>query len=85
MCLAFQARPSTKDVDAVFAPEADYLLAMKALSARVDATDKGDVEFLAGILGIRTSEEVFAILQKYYPRQVIKPATQFFIEELFQK
>jgi len=28
---------------------------------------------------------VFAILEKYYPRQQIKPATQFFVEELFEQ
>jgi hypothetical protein len=27
----------------------------------------------------------FAILEKYYPRQQIKPATQFFVEELFEQ
>jgi hypothetical protein len=25
--------------------------------------------------------EVFAILEQYYPRQQIRPATQFFVEE----
>jgi hypothetical protein len=132
MCLVFDARPSTKDVDAIFrptqeirqaaervatahglksdwlndavkgfvvphpqrvlfdfshlkvyVPEPDYLLAMKTLAARVDTTDKGDVQLLIKLLGLKTAEEVFTILEKYYPRQQIKPATQFFIEELF--
>jgi len=26
-----------------------------------------------------------ALLEKYYPRQQIKPATQFFVEELFEQ
>ena len=134
MCIVFDARPSTKDVDAVFkpteqiraailrvalnnhlredwlndavkgfivphpqriffnlshlkvfVPEPDYLLAMKTLSARVDATDKDDVIFLIKHLQLKSPEEVFAILQKYYSHQNIKPATQFFIEELFEK
>jgi hypothetical protein len=132
MCLAFDARPATKDVDAVFrparqireaaarvarahglredwlndavkgyvvphpqrvlfdfpnlkvyVPEADYLLAMKTLAARADATDRGDVELLIKLLGLKSAEEVFGILEKYYPRQQIKPTTQFFVEELF--
>ena len=132
MCLVFDARPATKDVDAVFrptqqirqaaervarayglrgdwlndavkgfvvphpqrvlfdfsnlkvyVPEPDYLLAMKTLAARVDATDRGDVELLIRTLGLKTPQEVFAILEKYYPRQQIKSATQFFVEELF--
>ncbi|MEO6724157.1 MAG: hypothetical protein ABIU20_07835 [Blastocatellia bacterium] len=133
MCLVYQARPSTKDVDAVFqptsqmraaaqrvaqahglrddwlndavkgfvvehlqrilfdfpalkvyVPEPDYLLAMKTLAARVDASDKDDIMFLLKLLKLQTANEVFAILEKYYPRQRIKPATQFFVEELFE-
>ena len=133
MCLVYQARPSTKDVDAIFhptsefrravarvakshdlrpdwlndavkgfvvehqqrifldlanlkvyVPEPDYLLAMKTLGARVEGTDKDDVEFLIALLGITRAEDVFAILEKYYPRRQIKPATQFFVEELFE-
>ena len=132
MCLVFDARPATKDVDAVFrpaqeirraaesvaeahglrknwlndavkgfvvphpqrvlfdfsnlkvyVPEPDYMLAMKTLAARVDETDRGDVELLIKLLGLKSAGEVFHILEKYYPRQQIKPATQFFVEELF--
>lgn len=132
MCLVFDARPSTKDVDAIFkpteqirdaikrvavqqqlredwlndavkgfvvphtqrvfwelshlkvyVPEPDYLLAMKALAARVEATDREDVKFLIALLHLQTPQAVFAILEKYYPKQQIKPATQYFIEELF--
>jgi len=135
MCLVYQARPSTKDVDAVFqpsaqmrqaaervaqayglrsdwlndavkgfvvehpqralfnfpalkvyAPEPDYLLAMKkTLASRVESTDKQDIIFLIDMLDMKTADEVFAILEKYYPRQQIKPATQFFVEELFEQ
>ncbi|MBI1746847.1 MAG: hypothetical protein HYR55_09705 [Acidobacteria bacterium] len=132
MCLVYDARPSTKDVDAVFRPaqqmrqaiervarsnhlrenwlndavkgfltphpqrvlfdlshlkvyipEPDYLLAMKALAIRVDGTDKQDIQFLIQHLDLKTPPEVFAIVEKYCPRRQIKPATQFFIEELF--
>jgi hypothetical protein len=133
MCLVFDARPSTKDIDAVFKPakeireaakeiahqfglredwlndgvksflknhnqnifldlpflkifipEYDYLLAMKTLAARVDTTDKDDVLLLIKKLNVKSKEEVFSILEKYYPQEQIRPATQFFIEELFQ-
>jgi hypothetical protein len=132
MCVVYDARPATKDVDAVFrpvremrraamrvaeahslnddwlndavkgyvvphpqrilfdfsnlkvfVPEPDYLLAMKTLAARADTSDRGDVELLIKLLGLKSADEVFDILEKYYPRQQIKPATQFFIEELF--
>jgi hypothetical protein len=134
MCLVYQARPSTKDVDAVFqptsqmraaaervaqahglrddwlndavkgyvvehpqrilfdfpalkvyVPEPDYLLAMKTLAARVDTADKGDILFLIELLKLHSADEVLVILEKYYPRQQIKPATQFFVEELFEE
>jgi hypothetical protein len=134
MCLVYDARPATKDVDAVFkptseiraaidviadrhnlspdwlndgvkgyivdhkqrvlfelpnltvfVPEPDYLLAMKTLSARVDTFDQSDVRLLIEKLELRSPEEVFDIIEKYYPRNHIKPATQYFIEELFEQ
>ena len=134
MCLVFNARPSTKDADAIFHPAAiirqkaqeiadeyeladdwlndgvkgflvdhpkkvflnlshlvvmvadsDYMLAMKSLSARIDGTDSKDIEFLISNLNIRSVEEVFEIIDKYYPRRIIKPATQFFLEEIFDE
>jgi hypothetical protein len=134
MCLVFDARPSTKDVDAVFHPaeiirlaakeiateyeladdwlndgvkgflvdhpqkvylnlsnlvvmgaDSEYMLAMKSLSARIDGTDSKDIEFLIKNLNIKSAEEVFKIIDKYYPRRIIKPATQFFLEEIFDE
>jgi len=134
MCLVYQARPSTKDVDAVFrpasemrqaaervaqdhglrpdwlndavkgyvvehpqrvlfnfpalkvyVPEPDYLLAMKTLASRVESMDKQDIIFLIKLLKVKTADETLAILEKYYPRQQIKPATQYFVEELFEQ
>jgi hypothetical protein len=134
MCLVYEARPSTRDVDAVFQPariirnaakeiaqehdlsedwlndgvkgflvdhtkkvflnlphltvmvaDSKYLLAMKALSARIDATDGQDIAFLVNELGIKTVEEVFEIIEAYYPRRMIRPATQFFLEEIFNE
>ncbi len=134
MCLVYDARPSTKDVDAVFQPaqiireaareiaqdyelandwlndgvkgflvdhprkvflnlshlvvmvaDTEYLLAMKALSARVDGTDSKDIRFLVNQLKLQSVDRVFAILEKYYPHRLIKPATQFFLEELFDE
>lgn len=135
MCLVFQARQATKDVDAIFepsaeirkavkmiahreglpenwlndaaktyfhvdppkenilelshlkvwAPRADYMLAMKCLAARFDTYDKDDVIFLIEYLGLKTAEQVFRLIEKYYPHSHIPPRTQFFVEELFDK
>ncbi|MDZ7699085.1 MAG: hypothetical protein U5R49_19860 [Deltaproteobacteria bacterium] len=134
MCLVYEARPSTKDVDAVFQPakiirnaakeiaqehdlsedwlndgvkgflvehsrkvflnlphltvmvvDPEYLLAMKALSARIDATDGQDIAFLVNELGIKTVKEVFEVIEAYYPERMIRPVTQFFLEEMFDE
>ena len=66
-------------------PEPDYLLAMKAISARAESFDPEDVKLLIGLLELKKPGEVFAVIEKYYPRQQIKPATQYFIEELFEQ
>ncbi len=134
MCLAFDARQSTKDVDAIFHPstevraaaaetarrlglpvdwlndgvkgflvdhprrawksmsnltvlvaEADYLFAMKAMSARVDTSDRDDIRRLLTELGVLQLDDALTIVEKYYPRNQIKPATLFFLEELFDE
>lgn len=133
MCLVFNARPSTKDVDAVFEPtgvikeiigriaaennltndwlndgvkgfvvdhprqvflelsnltvytaDPEYLLAMKCLAARIDTIDSSDIRFLIRQLRLTSPEQVFSRLQKYYPKNQVKPATQYFMEELFE-
>ena len=134
MCLVYQARPATKDVDAIFkpaliirqaaqqvaeeysldddwlndavkgfvvphtqriyldlshlkvyVPEADYLLAMKSLAARVDTQDATDIRILIHHLALTEPEDVFKILEKYYPKERIRPATRYFIEEIFDE
>lgn len=68
----------------VFIPEPDYLLAMKALAARADTEDEEDVLTLVKALGIRTADEVFTIIEKYYPEKQIPPKTQYFIQGLLE-
>ena len=68
----------------VFSPEPDYLLAMKALAARADTEDESDVLTLLDSMGIATPDEVFAIIEKYYPKRQIPPKTQYFIEGLME-
>ncbi len=134
MCLVYQARQSTKDIDAVFeptreirqaservaaklgadkhwlndaakayfhvdppqedvlqfsnlrvwAPRADYMLAMKCISARFDSFDRDDVTFLIDYLKLSRPEDIFAIVSKYYPHERIPAKTQFLVEELIE-
>ena len=68
----------------VWAPSADYMLAMKCISARYDSHDKEDVQFLIRYLGLKHPKEVFRIVEKYYPRRIIPAKTRFLIEELLE-
>ncbi len=67
----------------VWVPEPQYLLAMKAISARFDTFDKEDLLFLIKKMGIKTARDVFNIVVHYYPNNQIPAKTQFFIDELF--
>ena len=66
----------------VWAPQADYMLAMKCVSARFDSHDLDDTKFLLRHLGVRSVREASAIIEKYYPRKAIPPKTQFLLEEV---
>ena len=135
MCLVFEARKATKDIDAVFrptreirsavrvvakifdlpedwlndaakgffmpgfpredvldlshlrvwAPSADYMLAMKCVSARFDTQDADDAAFLVRWLNLRSPAEVFSLIKRYYPREKVPPMTRFFVEEMFER
>ena len=69
-------------------PTAEYLLAMKCLAARDSGYgtdgDQKDVEMLIKHLGLKTSEEVFNVVEKYYPLAQITVKTKFFVEEIMQ-
>ncbi|MBI4051101.1 MAG: hypothetical protein HY400_01200 [Elusimicrobia bacterium] len=135
MCLVFNARRATKDIDAIFmptreirkaakavagrfglpedwlndaakgyfhmdppredvlnlshlriwAPRAEYMLAMKCVSARFDTHDRDDVLFLIKYLKFRNPASVFSLIEKYYPHKMVPAKTQFLVEEIFQK
>jgi hypothetical protein len=135
MCLVFNARASTKDVDAIFrptrqireaaarvgrklgapadwlndaakgfflgeipsvevmslsnlrvwAPTPEYMLAMKCISARFDSHDADDVRFLTSHLGLKHPQDVFEVVEDFYPSNRIPRKTQYFIEEILQR
>jgi hypothetical protein len=135
MCLVFEARQATKDVDAIFqptaeirqaaqeiaedfnlpsdwlndaakayfhvdpptedvlnlsnlrvwAPAADYMLAMKCISARFDSADYDDLKFLVEYMQLSTVDQVFDIVSQYYPKRMIPAKTQFLVEELMDQ
>ena len=74
----FMALPNLK----ITTVSADYLLAMKLMSARYGETDYEDVKFLMNKLGIQTEEAMQEIVMRYYPTDGILPKTKYLIEEL---
>lgn len=66
----------------VWAPTAEYMLAMKCVSARFDTHDLDDVRFLLRHLDVSSVGQAFEIVERFYPRRHIPPKTQFLIEEL---
>lgn len=66
----------------VWAPRADYMLAMKCVAARYDTHDRDDILFLIHYLGLTRPEAVFALVEQYYPHTRVPAKTQFAIEEL---
>lgn len=83
----FLSHPPTVDVLnlsnlRVWAPTAEYMLAMKCISARFDSHDADDVRTLVKHLGLTDSNEVFRLVEEYYPREQIPAKAQYFIEEI---
>lgn len=68
----------------VWAPTAEYMLAMKCVSARFDSHDRDDVSFLIQHLDLATPDEVLRIISRFYPRERIPAKAQFLVEELFE-
>ncbi|MYD71811.1 MAG: hypothetical protein F4W89_13880 [Acidobacteria bacterium] len=69
----------------VWAPTADYMLAMKCVSARFDTHDADDVAFLVRRLGLATPDEVFERITRYYPHGRVPPKTRLLVEELLSQ
>ena len=68
------------------APTAGYLLAMKALACR-DALpgyegDLDDLRFLIRKMGIQSVDEIQAVIDKYYPDDVMLPEHAALLQEL---
>lgn len=69
----------------IWAPTAEYMLAMKCVSARAEGYDRDDIGFLISHLNLKSAEEVFNVITKYYPIRRILPQTQYLVEEVIQK
>lgn len=67
----------------ITAASPEYLLAMKCLASRLGASrDVEDIQFLLRHLNIRTVQEAYKILERFYPPRRILPKTQYLLETL---
>jgi len=62
--------------------DARTLLAMKCAAART-AEDAGDIRFLAGLLGLRSSQDVLQIVLEYFPADRFPVRVRLLLEEMF--
>jgi hypothetical protein len=60
---------------------AEYLLAMKLFSSRVEA-DADDIALLYKQVGFHTVEEGLALVERSYPGRPIAPKVQFLLAEI---
>jgi len=59
-----------------------YLLAMKAMAARVER-DEDDIRRLFDICGLRSARERLDLIQETYPDMAIQPKVRYLLEEMF--
>ena len=68
----------------VWAPSAEFMLAMKCLSARFDTLDREDTQFLISYLKLKNAEDVFDLIVRYYPHSRVPAKTKFMVEEIME-
>jgi hypothetical protein len=71
----------------VFVAKPEYLFAMKCRAMRVGGVDSSsdieDIKLLARAIGIKNSKDALALVEKFYPHNIIEPKTRFGLEEIF--
>lgn len=60
----------------------EYLFAMKAASARQEA-DTADLLILAELLAVRTAEQAFELVERFYEASRLSAKSQFFLQAAF--
>jgi hypothetical protein len=68
----------------VAAASPQFLLGMKLLAARVER-DVDDIKKLYDLCGFTTADDGLDLVERLYPRELIRPKTQFLLEELFPR
>ncbi|MBF0318628.1 MAG: hypothetical protein HQL01_02315 [Nitrospirae bacterium] len=69
----------------IYIPHPEYLLAMKLLSARTDTEDIGDIRLLIKSLKLKSADDIYNILKKYYSSDKILIKTQYVIGDILKE
>ena len=71
----------------VYTPEPEYLLAMKCISLRIgmESSDIDDIKTLLKYMKIKKTEDVFNLIEKYYPQNKIPQKTFYAIDEILKQ
>jgi hypothetical protein len=70
-------------------PTPEYMLAMKVMAARSatlsERGDRDDIRLLLKYLRLINTDEVIAVVQRYYPAGQILPRSLYLVEEILQQ
>lgn len=71
----------------VYAADAEYLLAMKCLSARIgeEFHDLDDIRYLLRYLNLAGAAEAKAVIARYYPLERFPQKTLYLLDELLEQ
>lgn len=71
----------------VFVAKPEYMFAMKCRAMRVGgveaSSDIDDIKLLARAIGVKNSDDALALVEKFYPQNVLEPKTRLGLEEIF--
>ena len=61
----------------------EYLFAMKVFASRIgNKSDISDIEFLIRHLEIKNMDDAFAIIEKYYPLDIMPPRARYVLADI---
>jgi hypothetical protein len=66
----------------IVVPSPEYLFAMKATSARI-GIDDDDLRLLGTLTGIRTAEQAYEVVERFYRRDRVSSKAGFFIQTIY--
>jgi hypothetical protein len=69
----------------VMTASAEYMFAMKALSARSGTSDEDDLIWLKNELKLQGIDEAYLSIERFYPKQKLSIETQAMLKDLFEE